>query len=142
MDFNRFNLKNNQLIIAAAVVVAVLVAAVGGYFYYQSQKAQMIQTSAGQGTPEEAQKLVEEVGKLMALPVGELPTVATVADVTQLQTQPFFANAKNGDKVLIYQNSAKAILYDPKAKKILNVAPINVGSPSAEVATPSASPAP
>jgi hypothetical protein len=76
----------------------------------------------------ETQKLVNQVGALILLPTGETPTVATVVDPEQLKNQPFFANAVKGDKLLIYTNSKKAILYDPAQNKIIEVAPINIGS--------------
>lgn len=140
--FNQLSLQRNQIIIAAAVVLGLLILGVGGYFYYQSQKGQNL-TNVQQGSPEEVNMLVEQVGKLMDLPTGEVPQVATVTDVTQLQNQPFFARAKNGDKVLIYQVSGKAILYDPVAKKIIDVTIVNLGpqpTPTGGEATPSASP--
>jgi len=75
---------------------------------------------------EEVRKTVEVVGKLMELP-AEMPTVATVSDVTKLPPdQPFFSLAKNGDKVLFYNDAKKAILYRPSIDKIINVAPITV----------------
>ena len=40
------------------------------------------------------QKLVAEVSKAMILPQDELPTVAKVADASQLSDQPFFAQAR------------------------------------------------
>lgn len=83
---------------------------------------------------------MEEVGKLIDLPTGEEPTLATVTGIEKLRSQPFFQRAKNGDKVLIYAQARKAYLYDPVAKKILDVAPINPGTPSASPASPSASP--
>jgi hypothetical protein len=61
----------------------------------------------------------------MVLPADETPTIATVSDPEKLKDQPFFANAKKGDKVLIFSNSAKAILYSPTEDKIVEVAPIN-----------------
>ena len=71
----------------------------------------------------------------MELP-QEVPTVATVSDVSKLKNQAFFANAKNGDKVLIYQNAKKAILYRPSSNKIVEFGPINLGA--AQTASPSA----
>ncbi len=79
---------------------------------------------------EEATKLVEEVGSLMVLPKDEVPTIATVTDPEQLKSQTFFANAQKGFKVLLYATAKKAILYDPIAKKIIEVAPINIGTPT------------
>ncbi len=56
------------------------------------------------------------------------PTVATVSDPAKLQGQTFFANAKVGDKVLIYTNAKMAYLYDPISNKLINVAPLNIGT--------------
>jgi hypothetical protein len=71
--------------------------------------------------------LVEKIGILVFLPKDETPTLATVSDPELLKNQPFFADAKKGDKVLIYTNAKKAILYDPVANKIVNMAAINMG---------------
>jgi hypothetical protein len=67
------------------------------------------------------------VGLLIVLPKNETPTIATVSDPSVLKNQAFFVDAKKGDKVLIYTNAKKAILYDPVIKKIINVAPVNTG---------------
>lgn len=77
---------------------------------------------------DEAKQLSTEVGKLIELPSDEVPTIATVVDVEKVKSQPFFANAQNGDKVLLYAKTSKAILYRPSAKKIIEVAPINLGN--------------
>lgn len=85
--------------------------------------SQVQKTDAG----DEAKQLSSEVGKLIELPSDEVPTIATVVDVEKVRGQPFFANAQNGDKVLLYAKTSKAILYRPSAKKIIEVAPINLG---------------
>jgi len=64
------------------------------------------------------------VGRIIVLPNDEEPTVATVTDPEKLRDQVFFANAKAGDKVLIYTKARKAYLYDPIAGKLVEVAPI------------------
>jgi len=78
----------------------------------------------------EVKSLVKAVSRLMVLPEGETPTVATVTDLEQLRDQPFFAKAKVGDRVLIYTGARKVILYDPLANKIVEVANINIDLPS------------
>lgn len=129
-----FNSKLTMPVLVGALVL--LTVGVGGYFYYQTQKNQAAKTNPQASAQEEVKKLVAEVGKLIELPTGEDPTVATVTDIDKLKDQPFFQKAKNGDKVLIYTNARKAILYDPNVKKVIDVAPINIGSPSAQTTTP------
>ena len=75
----------------------------------------------------QAKILIEKVGRLVFLPGDETPTIATVSDPAALDNQEFFAEAKKGDQVLIYTNARKAILYDPAANKIVNMATLNIG---------------
>ena len=135
MNSSNLNLK----LILPAVAAVILLLAAGGYFYFQSQKPQSPQPGT-EAAQEEVRKLVTEVGKLMELPVGENPTIATVTDVEKLQNQPFFQKAQNGDQVLIYQVAGKAILYRPSLKRIIDVAPLTTSTSSAQVASPSPSP--
>lgn len=80
--------------------------------------------SSSDSASTEISQLVDQVGTLMQLPTGEQPAIATVTDLSQLQNQPFFANAQVGDKVLIYQAAKEAILYRPSTNKIIEVAPV------------------
>ena len=66
------------------------------------------------------------MGKLLALPSDEKPTVATITDVEKLKEQVFFKNAMNNDKVLIYTKAKKAILYRPSENKIVEVGAVNI----------------
>lgn len=117
------------VIIAIASIVVLLVAT--GYFYYRYQSAQRVvraMNSDPQGIAQQkTDDLLAEVSQLMLLPTDETPTIATVSDLERLRGQEFFANATVGDKVLIYTKHAKAILYDPDQKKILEVAPLQLG---------------
>lgn len=118
-----------------------LLLGVGGFFAYQYFTIQKAVKSEVK-LPQEPKSLIEEVGKLIELPVGEEPKIATVSDVTQLNDEQFFASAKNGDKVLIYQKSKKAILYRPATKKIINVGPVNIDASGSATTkeTPSVTP--
>ncbi len=111
-----------KLIIILVLLILVL-SATTFYFYRNSQ------LSKGPGAKTldqtEAKALSEKVGKLIMLPIDEIPTIATVSDPEALKGQSFFVDAKKGDKVLIYSNAKKAILYDPVANKIITVAPLD-----------------
>lgn len=113
--------------VLALMTVGSLVAAV--YFYTQVREIKNNPQKLVQKVAEEdITKTVSKVGQLMFLPDNETPTVATVVNPDALKNQLFFANAKVGDKLLIYNVAKKAILYDPVANKIVEVAPLNIGN--------------
>lgn len=113
------------------LLIAVVLVAVGfaGYFWYE---ASALKKNPQRAAQQETQKLLANVSALIVLPEGETPTIATVTDPERLKDQPFFANAQTGDKVLIFTNSRKAILYSPTQNKIVEVAPINIGNPQGQ----------
>ena len=111
-------------IFIALIALIVLLAGVSAFFYWQFSE---LKTNPQKFIQEEAQALITKVSRLIVLPVDETPTIATVSDPEKLKDQPFFSKAKFGDKVLIYSNSKKAILYDPINDIIVEVAPVNIG---------------
>ncbi len=127
--------KKIGLIIAVLLVAVILI--IGGFWFFNKQKAS---SSSSASAEMEIKDLTEKVGKLMDLPKDETPAVATVSDVSKLEGQDFFKNAKNGDKVLAYTKNKKAIIYRPGEDKIIEVAYYNppvadnpVSSSSAQV---------
>ncbi len=78
----------------------------------------------------EAILYAKEIGRFIELPTGEEPVLATVLDIEKLKGQPFFAKAINGDKVLIYSQNKKAILYRPSNGKVLEMAPLLIDTNS------------
>ena len=109
------------------VAIALAVALLGGGIFIYTQQGQA-PTDPERVAAEEVASLTAAVGALIALPQDETPTIATVTDPEQLKEQPFFSQAKVGDKVLLYATARKAYLYDPVANKLLDVAPLNIGS--------------
>ena len=95
------------------------------FFYY---KLREIQDNPQQVTIDETKAIVEKVGKLLTLPPKEQPTLATVLDKDKLKDQAFFNDARNGDKILIYTEAKKAIIYRESTDKIINVGPILLNS--------------
>ncbi|PIT88656.1 MAG: hypothetical protein COU29_02705 [Candidatus Magasanikbacteria bacterium CG10_big_fil_rev_8_21_14_0_10_36_32] len=82
-----------------------------------SPQAQVIQKETG--------NLLERLGRHMFLPVDEKPVVASIVDAKVLaQSNAFYKNAQNGDKIIVYVNSQLAIIYNPIADKIVNVGPL------------------
>jgi len=112
------------------ILVVVLLGAGSAVYYFYRQASDLKKNSpSGQGdAAAQAKDVIAKVSRLIVLPQGEEPTVATVSDPEKLKDQLFFVNAKAGDKVLIYTNAKKAILYDPVADKIVEVAPLNIGT--------------
>lgn len=126
------------------LLILLLATAIGiGYYshsQYQKTKAELdkYREDPRKLTAEESKRIVGDVGKLITLPTGEEPTIATVTDKEKLKDQAFFAKAENGDRVLIYTQARRAILYRPSINKVIDVAPINIGPTG--IATPSATP--
>lgn len=114
-------MQNKSVLAGLIFLVLLLVGAIGtSYYFYNKLKSVEIKNPEA-----ELQDIIKMVGKHMVLPNNENPTMATVSDPEKLKDQPFFKNAKKGDKVLIFSLSQKAILYDPVGDRIVEVAPIN-----------------
>ena len=56
---------------------------------------------------------------------GPAGPVAIIDNEDTLRSHPFFANVHNGDKLLIYKESAKAILFRPFTNEVIAFAPLN-----------------
>ena len=130
-------LKRPTTWIVSAVLFALL--GIGGVGIYQytkvnSELAKLKTTSNGPLTDDRQRELIAEVSSRIMLPTDEKPTVAIVSDINRLKDQQFFSSGQNGDVVLIYMNSKKAILYRPTEKKIVEVAPVNLNNTAASVA--------
>lgn len=69
---------------------------------------------------------IAEVGRSINLPSDEKPSIVTVSDVEKLANQPFFKNAKQDDKVLIYSNNKKIILYRPSERRVIEAGTVNI----------------
>ena len=123
---------NKRRLLVIVLVVVVLVAVLGAIFYFVKQAQDLKKENERLSNPTEVARqeqadLITKVGALAELPEGETPTVATVSDINKLKDQEFFANAENGDRILIYTEAKKAYLYRPSTNKLINVAPVSLG---------------
>lgn len=73
--------------------------------------------------------VMQDLATIMVLP-NETPVISTVMDSSNLQAQPFFAKAQQGDKIILYTNYQKAILYRPSSKQIVEIIPTTVNAES------------
>lgn len=72
-------------------------------------------------------RLKTAIGRHYVLPNNEEPVLLTVTDKKQITTD-FLKIAEDGDRVLIYQNSKRVIIYRPSIDKIVDVGPVVVAS--------------
>lgn len=106
-------MQNSVLIkrVVITLVIAVWAGATGwlGWSYYQTQ--QNIQKN-------DAKTVVNKLKTLMEVPTEE-PLVATITDADKLkENEPFYRNAQNGDKVVIWKE--KAVIYRMEQNKIID----------------------
>lgn len=75
--------------------------------------------------------IMEKLSRIIVLP-EEVPSIATVTDVEKLKNEPFFAKAQNGDKVIVYSQAKRALLYRPSENKIIDITVIGLEAPLGE----------
>jgi len=126
---------DKRKVILAAVLLIVF-GGVGGLIKLSKENRQLkteiqvLKEDPNKIAKEETAKVVALVGKLVILPEGEEPVMATVTDKEKLKDQPVFAKAENGDKILIYSIAQKAYIYNPTKNVIVDVVPVNIGDGS------------
>ena len=115
--------KNWRLLLSLVIVVVISLLAYG----YISTKNDLNKLANPKVASEDAKKdLLKKVGLLIDLPAGETPSTATVSDVSKLKNQEFFARAQNGDKVLVFPKSGRAVLYRPSTNKVVEYSKVNL----------------
>jgi hypothetical protein len=101
-------------IAAGVLVVGALVAIV---------VIQQLRIRSGLSEEAAAKNVQDKVAKIMVLP-GEDALVSDIENVDEVKSQAFFNDAQNGDKVLIFVQAAKIVIYREKTNQIVNAGPI------------------
>ena len=122
--------KKLKIIFIVALLVAIAGIVSVGVLWVKIQRIQ----SPSISKDSEIKQIVHDLSQYMILPTDESPTIATVTDPSKLQDQPFFAHALAGDKVIVYANARKAILWRPSVKKVVEVSGLNI--PTAQAPSP------
>src|SRR5690349_6611400 len=112
---------SKKYITAGISLIAIIAIGTSVFWFMQYQHEKDQHKDPAVAAQEELKSLQKKISRLMVLPDGSDATVATVSDITKLKDQPFFKNATNGDKVLIYAQAKTAILYNPKKDLIVSV---------------------
>jgi hypothetical protein len=102
------------------VVVAVVIAISVIYFINNGSSNDNSNNNSGSGAD-----ILTRLGAVMILPEGETPSISTVTDAEGLKNgATFYRDAENGDKILVYAQSGKIIIYREADNLIVNVGPI------------------
>jgi len=105
-------------------LVLLLVTGLVGTSVYYFKQYKKIKDNPDAVAQEEVKVVTDALSKIMELPEGEEPTIATVSDKDKLKEQDFFKKSENGDKILVYASAKKAILFRPTVNKVIEVAPL------------------
>lgn len=99
--------------LVVAIIVIIIIGAAAAVWFFVIR---------GNNTDDAA--IIERTSKHLILPAGEQPAITTVENAAEMSGQPFFANVKDGDKIMIYAQSARIIIYRPSENILVNVGPI------------------
>jgi len=120
-------LSAKHVLSTLALLVFIVSSGYLGYYYYKTQKELSAYKESSEAVAiKEMNDLLKKVGRLVLIPQNELPTVATIANADDLRQQAFFSMAENGDKVIIYKNAQRVILYRPSLDKIIETSRLTV----------------
>ena len=118
-------------ILAAALLLGLC--AVGAY---QFGRASVYRHHPGLAETDQAAAILANVGRIIQLPVGEAPSIATIKDAAAARTlQPFLEPAQAGDVLIVYPGAQIALLYRPANNKLIAVGPVTI-PPTAVSASP------
>jgi len=132
------------LVIPLVISIAIGAVSLKLYLDAQNKLSQFeSQKSPANPTPsiDEIKNIVKKAGKHILLPEN-LPQLINVTNVDSIKKdQPFFKNARNGNKLLIYPN--KVIIYDPVRDIIIDIAYLKpTDIPAVPTVIPSTTPVP
>lgn len=105
-----------------AVVFLVALAIGGGaYRQFASPQLPVIDSLTKPKDQADISSIVNMIRQSVEIPSNETPTVATVTDQDKVRSQPFFASAQTGDKIVVFAQAKKAVLFRPSSGKIINI---------------------
>jgi|GEM_PF-1224452 len=114
----RFFRSRIQTLFAVIVLAILAVGVYYAYTWYTSPENMLVREE------KRNKEIVLDLRKIILLP-SEEPAIYDIEDpILLMQSQPFFAGSQEGDKLLIFAQIAKAIVYSPDRNIIVNIGPI------------------
>ncbi len=98
-------------VVTVLTIALVGMALVGGIYWWKTSTA----------SQSELQIVEAKVERLYLLPKDETPALVSVVDASKLTSSYLKQYAKTGDKLLLYQNTSKVIIYRPSIDKIVDI---------------------
>ena len=116
--------------IGGAVVIAIVLS---GYYLLSNPS---IQTDEGQKQTEinaipqldekQVQEIVTQIEKVTPVKKDEKPVITEIVDVENLKkTNAFYKDAQNGDKLIVFAQDKKVIIYRPSTNQVINIAALS-----------------
>ena len=126
---------NKPIGLMESVIVIVITIVLGSGIFYMNKTGMIklpkpaVKTGNSQSALAEDQAVLIRLKQIMLLPEGVTPNMAVILDADSLRAnQPlFFANAKNGDWLILYPDMA--IIFDAQAGKIVKIGPVTSSNP-------------
>ncbi len=106
----KVKLKKTSMLVLVIIVLLLS----GGYYFY---KYTMVMRS---DKKYQNIKLVSAISKSLVLP-NEVPTIVSVLNHTKFNNETLRNSSKDGDKLIVFSQSKKLILYRPSSKKVVEV---------------------
>lgn len=103
-----------KALVMFAVVCLVGAAGYGAWLYAKPSPAKALAAD---------KQLIADVSKRVVLPQDETPAISTIVDEKKIN-QEFLRGAKKGDKVLLYFQAGRAIVYRPSSGQVINTGPL------------------
>lgn len=113
----RFNMRK-------AAFIALGIVGIGGVVFSISLYNQLaaIKNDPQKFVREEVRRVLAGVLELVSYPEDPGISVATLTDLETFN-DPFFAQGNIGDKIVLFPNKGRVVLYDPDAHRIVDIAP-------------------
>ena len=122
--------REGKMVIWIGVVVVVALVVFGAVSYFRagpdsSSNGDLSASSTdNQVAAKEVKSLLAAASQLILIP-DEEPTVVTITNAKEAAAQQaFYAGSLDGDKLLVFPQAQKAVIYSPSRKILVNVGPI------------------